>query len=509
MAEPNYSIALDTKPPDAMKSLGSIMDLAGKTQTLQTGKVQQEISRTELQKQQIGLGERQGIQELFSKPELFQDESGQFNYDKLINEGMKRAPTTFPAMIPQIIQARTAGVNYEQAVTNLDQTKRQNVGQWFQAQEGKPLDQVMAEAANLKKLDPGLGPTIDMAMGVVRLAAPRGQEALNAAFRNLGIHAMPPQTQAAVTAPSGVQVDTGAGGYAVNTNRFAGTVGGTIPGTPYTKGLPPTQPVLGGTKEEPQMGVVGGAATQPPAPMSGVGVGTQPQAPQQAPGRPQTARLEVTEPSRGGGGFRPTAPPVGAEKNIEGTVEAVNRDWNSTVASAQTASQDIGVLQNIKQYAKGAVMGVAGDRRAYIAGLAGLLKVDAAELEKTNTDLLAKNSNMLALAGGDTNLAKLMAESANPNTHMTPEAAEHAANQVIAQRRLALAKQSYMQNFKGSPQQYTKELTEFNKIADPRVLQVPDMSNAEIARMKASMSASEQKEFGEKIRKAQALGFIR
>lgn len=203
-----------------------------------------------------------------------------------------------------------------------------------------------------------------------------------------------------------------------------------------------------------------------------------------------------------------SGPSLGTAENIGGTVQAVNQDWSQTMAQAAPAAQNIGVLQNIKQFAPGAVTGVASDRRSFIAGLAGLIGMTPAQMEKTDTDLLAKNSNMLALAGGNTDAARALAEAANPNTHMTPDAIIHAANQVIAQQQMAITKQQYMGQFKGNPQAYTQALTKFNAVADPRIFQLKTMSPQEIAKMKASMTPAEQKDFGNKIRAMEQMGLV-
>ena len=199
---------------------------------------------------------------------------------------------------------------------------------------------------------------------------------------------------------------------------------------------------------------------------------------------------------------------LGTEANIGGTVKAVNDDWQQTVAQAGPASQNIGVLQNIKQLAPGAVTGVANDRRSFLAGLGGLIGMSPAQMEKTDTDLLAKNSNMLALAGGNTDAARALAEAANPNSHMTAQAITHAADQVIAQQQLMISKQQYMGQFKGDPDQYSKSLTRFNAAADPRIFQLKSMTPQEKAQMKAAMSPSERHDFGNKIRAMQSMGIV-
>lgn len=225
-------------------------------------------------------------------------------------------------------------------------------------------------------------------------------------------------------------------------------------------------------------------------------------------------KIGVT-PTQAGGGIQ-VSPGLGQSEAVQGVIQPVTKDWADTQANAANASRNIGILQNIKQFAPGAVTGVGNERRSYIAGLAGLLGMSEQQLEKTDTDLLAKNANMLALAGGNTDAARALAESANPNVHMTPQAIQHAADQVIAQQQLALKKQEFLQSHiakaatdptdRGAS--YTKALAQWNEIADPRILQLSSMSQEEKIRMKNSMTPAEQKAFGEKLKMAHKLGIL-
>ena len=203
-----------------------------------------------------------------------------------------------------------------------------------------------------------------------------------------------------------------------------------------------------------------------------------------------------------------SGPALGQATTQEGIAKTVQNDWADTNTSAKTAAQDIGVLQNIKQYAPGAATGVTGAKEALIAGLAGALGMTPAQLVKTNTDLLAKNSAMLALAGGNTDMARTLAEAGNPNSHMTAEAIQHAADQVIAQRQMAIHKQKLLLPFVDNPTAYNAVLSHFNDISDPRVLQFPNMTAAEKAQLKSSMNPAEREAFGKKIDANKALGFI-
>lgn len=281
--------------------------------------------------------------------------------------------------------------------------------------------------------------------------------------------------QGPLLTPSGIEVTNNQQSRVININPLAGPpVGSTIPGTEQQLQVPPT------------------AQTSTPS------------------GQPV-----FVGPRAAGGGPIVAGPQPGVVPGIEGSVQAINKDWDNTVTAAKSAGTDIGLLQNIKKFAPGAIAGVDADRRAYLTGLSGLMKLKAGEEAKTYTDLLAKNTNMLALAGGDTNLARTMAEGANPNTHMTKEAIQDAANQLIAQRRLALEKQKLLQPIKGlmdkglvGPDAYNSALAKLNTI-DPRVLQLEEMNKEEKAKMMQAMSPQEQEKFIKMVRAAHAIGIGR
>lgn len=237
---------------------------------------------------------------------------------------------------------------------------------------------------------------------------------------------------------------------------------------------------------------------------------------------PQNIAILDREIARAGGQQQPTQPPTyrtglptGQAASIGGTVDQINKHWSDTQQQASTAQQDIGVLQNIKQHAGDAITGVGANARSTIAGytgwLAGKLGMTTGELEKTNTDLLAKNASMLALAGGDTNAARAMAEMATPNGHMTKEAIVQAADQVIAQRKLALARSSFLTPFKamadqGHTEMYNNAVNQFNSVGDPKVIQFKSMTDDEKTAMKTSMTPDERLKFGQKLAKARKLG---
>lgn len=218
-----------------------------------------------------------------------------------------------------------------------------------------------------------------------------------------------------------------------------------------------------------------------------------------------------------GPGVIQSGPALGQTQAVGGTIDVINKDWADTQANASTAARNVGLLQNIIQYTPQAITGVGAERKQLLAGLAGSLGMTVEQMEKTSTDMLAKNSAMLALAGGNTDAARSLAELANPNTHMTPEAIQHAARQVMAQNQLAVIKQNYLQPYKAqadaNPQEgaaaYNNALTEWNKNADPRILQLPTMSAAEKKQMMSAMPKPEQQEFLRKVRVFESHGWLK
>lgn len=494
------SIYANAKQPQSY-SLGDIMSLATGAQNLQTGKIRQEREKVGLEQDTANLGAQKAIGAVVADPQYHDPETGLFDLNKASPAIIQADPQDRFAskVISSLAKANADQITVKKAALGLADTSRAMLGSAVGALATKPdltKADVAGTLAELESQAPDAKPIIEVwKRGLASL--PDDPKALQQVVMKARAQVLPPGAQIVAQNPSGIQVDNGQQSAVVNTNTGAGPVGAVIPGTAVQKQLPPTTPVFD-------------AATGTPGYLGPTGRGAPPAAAPAAPagGAPAAAdgvaKLTVLPKP----GFVPSGPKLGAEANVAGSVDVVNKDWAQTSANAASAPQNIGVLQNIKKYAAGAVTGVTNDRRAFFAGLAGLAGMAPGEIAKTDTDLLAKNSAMLAQQGGNTDLARLITEAANPNAHMTKEAIEAAANQVIAQQKLAIAKQQYLGNFKTDPEHYTQKLAEWNSFADPRVLQLPDMSREEKARMKAAMSPTEQRDFGRKIREMQARGLV-
>jgi hypothetical protein len=228
---------------------------------------------------------------------------------------------------------------------------------------------------------------------------------------------------------------------------------------------------------------------------------------------------EIISPRQNVGGA-PVAPATGApvaapQRNLNPTradvaftttpVDIASKDLTETMSLAKGSEPRIPTFQNIKKLAPEAFTSTGGARKELASGIAQALGIDIYTAEKTATDELAKNSAMLTLTGGNTDLARQIAEAANPNKKMTEGAIKQMADQLIGVERLNQAKATYLGNVK-SPQEYQDKMAVFNKINDYRIFQ--ETTPEEVKKLKASMSPDEQRRMGEKIKLAKSLGLI-
>ena len=304
-------------------------------------------------------------------------------------------------------------------------------------------------------------------------------------------------------APTGIAVNTGAGGGTVNTNIFAGMGQGVvIPGTSFVQQLPPTQPLVavegdgtGLPVGTPYLkGPQGSAGTQ------GFGAGAPAPGSRPAPAGPGAAAPPVAKPFVTG-----QAP--GEPETLRGNAATATADWATTSTDAGVAQQRIATLQKIRQLVPDAFTGVGGANKEFAAGVANAIGIPLFEEQKTATDELRKNASLLALAGGNTDAARALAEMANPNTKMNAQAIKEVVNQLIGIESMKAAKARYLGQYRNTPDNYIQGLAQFNDIADSRLFQ--EMNREEVAKLKASLSETELAELSRKIRVAKIMGVIK
>ena len=295
--------------------------------------------------------------------------------------------------------------------------------------------------------------------------------------------------------PTGVPVSSGAAQSVVATGEFGAAPKGTaLPGTAVTTQLPPTQPLIA---------------------VEGDGTGLAPGTPYVK--GPQAGTVPSPVPTLSPRPAAPMAPPVvrpavtgqapGVVQTLTANATIASDDWSNTSKDASTAQQRIMTLQKIRQLAPEAFTGVGGARKELVAGVANAIGISAYEAEKTATDELRKNSNLLSLAGGNTDAARMLAEAANPNTKMNEKAIKEVVGQLIGMENMKAAKAEFLGQYRIDPNAYIQKLAEFNNVADSRLFQ--EMTREEVAKLKASMSESEQKAMIDKIRKAKQMGVIK
>jgi len=268
--------------------------------------------------------------------------------------------------------------------------------------------------------------------------------------------------------PSGVPINTGAGGGVVSTSQFGPYVPGTVlPGTAYIQQLPPTQEVMDpATGQKRLIGPAGG--NTPP-----LTTGLTPA---------QTATLT-------------------AGANV------IGEDLPRTMAEAKDAPARIGVLQNIKKLAPDAFTGPTAERRQMVASFAQMLGMDVGKLETASTDELMKNSALLQLAGGNTDAARALAQFANPNNKMSKEGIAKVVDQLTGIEKMRLARSNYLSPAQNDAAQYAQRKQEFDSISDPRIFQ--EMTREDVQKLRKSMSLAEQKQISDMVQKARRLGVLR
>jgi hypothetical protein len=185
----------------------------------------------------------------------------------------------------------------------------------------------------------------------------------------------------------------------------------------------------------------------------------------------------------------------------------ISSDFTNTVKEAAEAPSRVAIFQNIKKFAPDSFTGVGGQRKELAAGILNAVGIPAYEQEKVNTEELAKNSALLALAGGNTDAARALAEIATPNKKLNEKAILAIADQMIGIENMKVARANYLTPAQNDATQYGQRKLQFDQIADPRIFQ--EMTAQDVAKLKASMSAAEQAELTRKIRLARQMGIIR
>lgn len=485
---PTYNFqspAEQVRPPQGM-SLGEMINVARGAQAYQQA---QQINPLALQQQeqatrkgQIELGvaeqqnkERLNLQTFFSDPANFQTD-GVIDLGKL-KQVYQIAPLTGTEVVSKLTTLSKAQTEAQKSTNELDSDQRAIIagpmgvlgraGVTDPVVYQKELDALKTKYPNNDKLHKA----IDNEKRLYGLIGPPGPQIAQAAIRQSESLMTPSQQQSAFGPQAGT-LSTG--------EQIFPTV---------------TTPAVGGMLPRIQMGA---------QPLADVGI-----PPTTEVVDPMTGQRRLIGPaSQRGMQAAPLTTSVSPAqaKVLEAGGNIVSQDLTSSVAQAKDAPGRIAIFQNIKKFAPESFTGVGGQRKELAAGILNAIGIPAYEQEKVNTEELAKNSALLALAGGNTDAARALAEVATPNKKLNEKAILAIADQMIGIEKMNIARSNYLTPAMNDATQLGQRKLQFDQIADPRIFQ--EMTPEDVAKLKKSMSAAEQAEMTRKIRLARQMGII-
>ena len=460
---PTTAVASGIRPAEGMK-LSDIMSLASNAQTLQQAK---QLNPLQLEKAQIELNQIRETSPLTIRQQEAATKLAEGTLEPTIGKakseaetaetGSKSAAIKFAAEQSKgITSSLTALINDPIVIAAEQNPKAVNVDELAKKARQHGMERAKDLGIPEDKAEQLTAPYI--------VEATKNPANFRQFLKSKLLSFLDSHAQLSGMAPTGIAVSTGAGGGTASTNEFSEyPVGTAIPGTTFVNQLPPTTIVPNQQGGANYLGAPGGAPV--PASIS-----------------PQQAEI------------------LKAGGNV------VAEDWKDTSAKGAAAANNIGTLQNIKRYANDAFTGVGGARKALAAGIANSIGISAYEAEKTATDILAKNANLLALTGGNTDAARALAEASNPNAKMNLDAIRTATDQLIGLEKLKTAKYNFLAPVKDDAIQYQQKLQQFNSVADSRLFQ--EMTPAEVKKLKLSMSADAYQKLIDKALLAKKLGII-
>ena len=443
------------------------LELQQKEQATRTGEIALSVE------EQKNL-ERQNMQTFFSDPNNFQTD-GRIDINKINAQVPKIAPLTGPDYVSKITTLSTAQTEALKAKQNLTQDQRQLVSSTLGLLGRAGVNNPQIAIKELRMLSDQNPDNVDLKNLIEKSYVPifsdmpPGANVADSLIK-AGQSILTPTQQQTAFAPQAGTLNTGEQIFQTVTTP---SVGGMLPriqigSQPLADvGLPPTTEVVSPTGEKRLLG---------PASQRG--------------GVPLTTGLGPAQTSL-----------------LSAGATTMATDLSATIKDAADAPSRVAIFQNIKKFAPDSFTGVGGQRKELAAGILNAIGIPAYEAEKVSTEELAKNSALLALAGGNTDAARALAEVATPNKKLNEKAILAIADQMIGIENMKVAKANYLTPAQNDSTQYGQRKLQFDQIADPRIFQ--EMTAQDVAKLKASMSAAEQAELTRKIRLARQMGIIR
>jgi hypothetical protein len=264
MPELDPSIALASKAPDGMKAISGMLSVAKDVQGMQAQRLAMTGQDQTNQNAGIALNERKGLQQVFSDPTKWQNADGTTNYNALIPQVMKIAPTTGMDAISKIASTEKQSTDSQSTLLGLAASQRAYIGQVAYSLQGRSASEVSQAFDDLAKQSPGLAGSAKWAGGIVERQGKAGQAAQDAALKRFGEWIQTSPEQQTMNTPSGVTVNDNQ--HTSVTSLKPGTSVPQfqpIPGAGATIQPPPTTPTMGGPNGT-TPGIIGPSTTPAP-----------------------------------------------------------------------------------------------------------------------------------------------------------------------------------------------------------------------------------------------------
>jgi len=482
---PITPVATGINPPQQM-SLGDMMNVARQGQAFRQA---EQVNPLLLQQQaqttrtgQIALSveeqkniERQNMQTFFADPNNFQTE-GRIDINKINAVVPKLAPLTGPDYVSKMSTLSTAQTEALKAKQNLTQDQRQLVGSTLGLLGRAGVTDPQVAIKELRMLSDQNPDNVDLKNLIEKSYVPvftgmqAGPQVADSLVKASQSILTPAQIQERF-APQAGTLNTGEQVFQTVTTPGVGNIAPRIQlgAQPLADiGIPPTQEVIDSVTGQKRL--IGPASQRTNTPI-------------------------VTN----------LGPAQTSLLGASGT--NIAEDLSKTLADAKEAPTRIATFQNIKKLAPEAFVGVGGARKELAAGIAGAVGWNIFDAEKTATDELAKNTNLLTLTGGNTDAARAIAEAANPNKKMTEKALKDVADQLIGIEKMKVARANFLAPAQNDAALFAQRQQQFNGLSDYRLFQ--EMSREEVKKLFDSMSPAARTEMTNKVKAAKSLGIIK
>ena len=151
------AVALGIQTPNAMQSLGQVMNIANGAQQLQAGQIANQANASTLQ-------EKQNIRGLFADGgKKYMDENGNLDFNKLGPDMLAAAPTTGAQTMQQMYGAQKDAVAARSSLLSLDTSARQATSTFVASLSGDTPEIAQQKMAGLASFQPSLAPALNYA----------------------------------------------------------------------------------------------------------------------------------------------------------------------------------------------------------------------------------------------------------------------------------------------------------------------------------------------------------